>query len=68
MSGVGSIPGLHSGNPVVFMDISIGGHNAGRIKMEVRCRQRAAAWQGNALLSHCASVFDGRSSSTIQCR
>jgi hypothetical protein len=43
MSGVGSIPGLHNGNPVVFMDISIGGHNAGRIKMEVCCRQRAAA-------------------------
>mmetsp|Transcript_24387 Transcript_24387/g.55508 ORF Transcript_24387/g.55508 Transcript_24387/m.55508 type:complete len:147 (+) Transcript_24387:43-483(+) len=35
MSGVGSIAGLANGNPVVFMDISIGGHNAGRIKMEL---------------------------------
>jgi len=35
MSGVGSIPGLQAGNPVVFMDITIGGHNAGRIKMEL---------------------------------
>ena len=36
MSGVGSIPGAAGGNPVVFFDISIGGHSAGRIKMEVR--------------------------------
>jgi len=36
MSGVGSIPGLQNGNPVVFFDITIGGHAAGRIKMEVR--------------------------------
>ena len=35
MSGVGSIPGLANGNPVVFFDITIGGHNAGRIKMEL---------------------------------
>lgn len=35
MSGVGSIPGLASGNPVVFFDISIGGHSAGRVKMEL---------------------------------
>jgi len=35
MSGVGSIPGLANGNPVVFFDVSIGGHNAGRIKMEL---------------------------------
>lgn len=35
MSGVGSVPGLNNGNPVVFMDISIGGHSAGRIKMEL---------------------------------
>merc|ERR1712087_819498 len=35
MSGVGSIPGLNNGNPVVFMDVTIGGHNAGRIKMEL---------------------------------
>ena len=37
MSGIGSIPGAAGGNPVVFFDISIGGHSAGRIKMEVRC-------------------------------
>ena len=35
MSGVGSVPGLANGNPVVFFDISIGGHSAGRIKMEL---------------------------------
>ena len=35
MSGIGSIPGAAGGNPVVFFDISIGGHSAGRIKMEV---------------------------------
>lgn len=35
MSGVGSIPGLANGNPVVFFDVSIGGHSAGRIKMEL---------------------------------
>ena len=35
MSGVGAIPGLANGNPVVFFDITIGGHNAGRIKMEL---------------------------------
>ena len=35
MSGVGSVPGLNNGNPVVFMDITIGGHSAGRIKMEL---------------------------------
>ena len=40
MSGVGMIPGLQNGNPVVFMDVTIGGHNAGRIKMEARPRQR----------------------------
>jgi len=35
MSGVGSIPGLANGNPVVFFDVTIGGHDAGRIKMEL---------------------------------
>merc|ERR1712086_870925 len=35
MSGIGSIPGAAGGNPVVFFDISIGGHSAGRIKMEL---------------------------------
>jgi hypothetical protein len=40
MSGIGSIPGAAGGNPVVFFDISIGGHSAGRIKMEVRCDPR----------------------------
>ena len=34
-SGVGTVPGLADGNPVVFFDVSIGGHNAGRVKMEV---------------------------------
>ena len=42
MSGVGSVPGLTNGNPVVFMDITIGGHNAGRIKMEAR-REHSAS-------------------------
>ena len=36
MSGVGAIPGLANGNPVVFFDVTIGGHDAGRIKIEVR--------------------------------
>ena len=36
MSGVGSVPGLANGNPVVFFDVTIGGHNSGRVKMEVR--------------------------------
>ena len=40
MSGIGSIPGAAGGNPVVFFDISIGGHSAGRIKMEVGCDPR----------------------------
>ena len=38
MSGVGSVPGLANGNPVVFFDVTIGGHDAGRIKMEVSRR------------------------------
>lgn len=35
MSGVGSVPGLANGNPVVFFDVTIGGHNSGRVKMEL---------------------------------
>ena len=35
MSGASSIPGLANGNPVVFFDVSIGGHAAGRITMEL---------------------------------
>ena len=36
MSGLGSVPGAGAnGNPVVFLDITIGGHNAGRISMEL---------------------------------
>mmetsp|Transcript_16850 Transcript_16850/g.48813 ORF Transcript_16850/g.48813 Transcript_16850/m.48813 type:complete len:183 (+) Transcript_16850:96-644(+) len=35
MSGPNSIPGAAAGNPVVFFDISIGGHPAGRVKMEL---------------------------------
>ena len=34
--GLGSIPGLGpNGNPIVFFDVTIGGHDAGRIKMEL---------------------------------
>ena len=34
-------------NPVVFFDITIGGHNAGRVVMEVRrlCLQRTNGWR-----------------------
>ena len=34
MSGVGSIPGLANGYLIVFFDVTIGGHDAGRIKMD----------------------------------
>ena len=63
MSGVGSIPGLNNGNPVVFMDMSIGGHNAGRITIEVvpfpsDCKRA----------SHCFSGVCGVSTVAAFCR
>ena len=35
MSGIGAIPGAAGGNPIVFMDISIGGMEAGRLEFDL---------------------------------